>query len=199
MNRPECIAAVDYLRRTGTEAPIAKLAAGLRTIFARLERTADRTPSTVRAQRPSAEAWSVHEIVDHLVETHRPAAEELRSLCAGIEPAGGPVAARLRSASPLSRPWPALSEELKQIHGRIIEIVATADPAVPLTARAPFVMVLKVDATHGTDVIEWVERLDWKAYAQGIRVHSHEHLAQIERTVAAVEHAQAIAIGTRLE
>jgi hypothetical protein len=189
MNRPECTAAVDYLRRTGTEAPIAKLAAGLRTIFARLERAADRTPSNVRSQRPSAYAWSVHEIVDHLVETHRAAAEELRSLSAGIEPAGGPIPARLRSISPFARPWPVLFEELKEIHGRIIETVANADPTVPLTARAPFVMVLKVNAAHGIDVVEWEERLDWKAYAQGIRVHCHEHLAQIERTVAAVHGA----------
>ena len=189
MNRPECIAAVEYLRRSGTEAPIAKLVAGLRTIFARLERAADETPSNVQTHQPSAGAWSVHEIVDHLVETHRPAAAELRSLCDGLEPAGGPIPARLRSASPLSRPWPALLEELKDVHARIVQIVASADPALPLTARAPFVMVLKIDAPDGAEVIEWVERLDWKAYAQGIRVHCHEHLAQIERTVAAAERA----------
>jgi DinB superfamily len=199
MNRPECVAAVEYLRRTGTEAPIAKLAAGLRTIFARLERAADRTPPNVLALRPSAGAWSVHEIVDHLVETHRPAAEELRALCAGVEPVGGPIPARLRSAAPFSRPWPDLVDQLKEIHRRIIEIVASADPAAPLTARAPFVMVLEIDAAHGHDVVEWVERLDWKAYAQGIRVHCHEHLAQIDRTVAAVERAWATLIETKLE
>jgi hypothetical protein len=186
MNRPECIAAIEYLRRTGTEAPVAKLVAGLRTIFARLERAVDRAPATVRAQRPSVDAWSVHEIVDHLIESHRPAAEELRSLCAGVAPVGGPIPARLRSTSPFARSWPSLVEELREVHARIIQIVASADPTAPVTARAPFVMVLKIDAANGTEVIEWVEQLDWKAYAQAVRLHCHEHVEQIDRTVAAI-------------
>jgi hypothetical protein len=35
-------------------------------------------------------------------------------------------------------------------------------------------------------VREWIEALDWKAYAQALRVHTHEHLAQVERTVSAL-------------
>lgn len=186
LKRPECIAAIEYLRRTGTEAAAAKLAAGLRTIFGKLEHAAERTPVSARARRPAPAAWSVHEIIDHLVETHRPAADELRSLCIGISPTGGPIPARLTSVSPLIRPWPKLIDALQDVHAEILRIVSTADPTIPLTARAPFVMVLKIRGASGTEVVEWIEDLDWKAYAQGIRIHSHEHLAQIERTLSEV-------------
>ena len=52
--------------------------------------------------------------------------------------------------------------------------------------RAPFVMVIKVTGEHGPEILEWVEALDWKAYAQAIRVHTHEHQAQVERTIGQI-------------
>jgi len=73
MERPERAAAVEYLRRKGTDAPAAKLLAGLRSTLQRFEQAVDRVPEAVRRQRPAPAAWSVHEIVDHLVESHRPA------------------------------------------------------------------------------------------------------------------------------
>jgi len=185
-DRPERTAAVDYLRRKGTEAPVSRLASGLRSTFQKFEQTIDRVPEALRTRRPEAAAWSVHEIVDHLVESDRPAVLELRQLCAGISPDGGPIPARLQSARPLDRPWSALVSELKNIHASILEIVGDAGDGAPVTARALSVMVVKVPGPDAPEILEWVEALDWKAYAQAVRIHTHEHCAQVERTVSAL-------------
>src|SRR5262245_8071555 len=185
-DRPERAAAVDYLRRKGTEAPVSRLASGLRSTFQKFEQTIDRVPEALRTRRPEAAAWSVHEIVDHLVESDRPAVLELRQLCAGISPDGGPIPARLQSARPLDRPWSALASELTNIHASILEIVGDAGDGAPVTARALSVMVVKVPGPDAPEILEWVEALDWKAYAQAVRIHTHEHCAQVERTVSAL-------------
>jgi hypothetical protein len=186
MDRPERSAAIEYLRRKGTEAPVSRLVSGLRSTFQRFEQTIDRVPESIRTRRPDAASWSVHEIVDHLVESHRPAVMELSALCAGISPAGGPIPARLTSRHPFDRPWTVLVDELKDIHAHILPLVIDAGDNTPTAAAAPFVMVVKVPGPSGPEVVEWVEPLDWKAYAQAIRVHTHEHCAQVERTVAAL-------------
>ena len=186
MDRPERTAAIEYLRRKGTDAPVSKLLSGLRSTFRTFEQTIERVPEVLRSQRPGATAWSVHEIVDHLVETHRPAVLELRALCAGVSPHGGPIPARLRSANPFDRPWAALVVDLKDIHAKVIELVGEAGDITPVVAKAPFVMVVKGHCPTAPDVVEWVDALDWKAYAQALRVHTHEHCAQVERTVAAL-------------
>ncbi len=186
-DRPERTAAVDYLRRKGTEAPASRLLGGLRATFQKFEQAIDRVPEASRTRRPTATSWSVQEIVDHLVETHRPAVAELRDLLAGISPAGGPIPARLTSPNALERSWTALTQELKRVHTNVLDVVAGAtDEAASLVARAPLVMVVKVPSETGFDVLEWVEALDWKAYAQALRVHTHEHLAQVERTLTAL-------------
>ena len=186
MDRPERSAAIEYLKRKGTDAPVSKLLAGLRSTFKTLEQTIERVPEAQRPRRPAAAAWSVHEIVDHLVETHRRAVLELRTLCAGVRPDGGPIPARLQSANPFERPWAALVIELKAIHGQVIELVTEAGDTMPVAAKAPFVMVVKSAGPSAAEVIEWVDALDWKAYAQALRIHAHEHCAQVERTVAAL-------------
>jgi DinB superfamily len=186
MERPERTAAVDYLRRKGTDAPAAKLLSGLRSTFQRFEQLVDRVPEAIRPLRPAAASWSVHEIVDHLVESDRPAVAELRALCTGDSPKGGPIPARLTSPDPLAHPWAALVAELKRLHAELNAIVAAAGDEAPMVAKAPSVMVIKVPAETGSEVLEWVELLDWKAYAQALRVHTHEHAAQVERTVAAL-------------
>jgi len=185
MDQPERTAAIEYLRRKGTEAPVSKLLAGLRSTFRTFEQTIERVPEAVRPRRPGATEWSVHEIVDHLVETHRPAVLELRALCAGRAPDGGPIPARLRSANPFDRPWAGLVADLKDIHAKVVDLVAEAGDTAPVAAKAPFVMVVKGHGPGAAEVIEWVEALDWKAYAQALRLHTHEHCAQVERTVAA--------------
>ena len=186
MARPERTAAIAYLRRKGTEAPASKLLSGLRSTFQKFEQSIDRVPESVRSQRPGPTSWSVHEIVDHLVESHRPAVLELRALCAGVRPDGGPIPARLTSALPFDRPWAALVVDLRDIHAKVLELVAGAGDATPVAAKAPFVMVVKVPDPTSPEVIEWVEALDWKAYAQALRIHTHEHCAQVDRTVAAL-------------
>jgi len=188
MDRPERTAAVEYLRRKGTEASVSRLVAGLRSTFQKFEQTIDRVPEALRQRRSDAVSWSVHEIVDHLVESHRPAVLELRELCAGVSPRGGPIPARLTSASPFARSWGLLVLELRDIHANILQLTADAGDAAPLTAKAPFVMVVKVPGSNAPEVLEWVETLDWKAYVQAIRVHTHEHCAQVERTVSALHH-----------
>ena len=186
IERPERTAAIEYLRRKGTEAPASRLASGLRSTFQKLEQAIGRVPESWRIQQPDAASWSVHEIVDHLVESHRPAVVELRELCAGISPAGGPIPARLTSAHPFERSWAALVDELKDIHANILQLVIDAGDNTPTTATASFVMVVKVPGPSGPEVLEWVEALDWKAYVQAIRVHTYQHSAQVERTAAAI-------------
>jgi DinB superfamily len=186
MDRPERAAALDYLRRKGTEAPCRRLLSGLRSTFEKFEQAVDRVHETIRTRRPTPAAWSVHEIVDHLVESHRPAVAELRQLCEGVSPTGGPIPPRLTSADALQRPWSVLIQQLKTVHASILEVAAGANDRTPLQARGRFVMVIKVAGESGPEVLEWVEALDWKAYAQALRVHTHEHLAQVERTVAAL-------------
>jgi hypothetical protein len=186
MDRPERTAALDYLRRKGTEAPGSKLASGLRSTFQKFEQAIDRVPEALRTRRPTATSWCVHQIVDHLVESLRPALAELRDLRQGLSPVGGPIPARLVSPNALERPWTGLVQELKGLHASILDVVAGAEDAGPLVARAPSVMVITVPGDHGPEILEWIELLDWKAYTQALRVHTHEHLAQVERTVAAL-------------
>jgi hypothetical protein len=186
MDRPERAATLDYLRRKGTEAPTSKRVSGLRSTFQRVEQAIARVPEALRAERPAATAWSVHEIVDHLVESHRPAVAELRALCAGVSSTGPPIPARLTSPHALERPWAELIDELKGVHAEIVDLVMGAGEGTSLAARAPFIMVVRVPGQEGPEVLEWVELLDWKAYAQALRVHTHEHAAQVERTVSAV-------------
>ena len=141
---------------------------------------------SLRTGRPSPAAWSVHEIVDHLVETNRPAVAELRELCAGVSPMDGPIPARLQSANPLARSWPDLVDELKALHRALVRTVNDAGDTAPVSAKAPFVMVIKVPGPDGPEILEWIDAVDWKAYAQALRVHTHEHCAQVERTIAAL-------------
>jgi len=45
-------------------------------------------------------------------------------------------------------------------------------------------MVMKADDPLGPqDKVQWEEQLDWKAFAQTLRVHTIEHRSQIERTL----------------
>src|SRR5206468_11267973 len=88
--------------------------------------------------------WTIQEIVDHLVETHRPGLDELWCLLAGRRPPGDPIPAGLQSKSPLHRPWPWLRAELGRIHGEILRTLAAAPPDFVTDARATIVMVVNV-------------------------------------------------------
>ena len=67
---PEQVRALDSLRIKGTMAPRQRLKPHLATAFAKLEGTASEVAPEKREARPSEGAWSVHEILDHLVVTH---------------------------------------------------------------------------------------------------------------------------------
>lgn len=184
MLRPEQARALDYLRRKGTEAPVDRLHEHLAGTFRDIEALLDTVPPELRSAAPSPGRWSVHEIVDHLVESHRPAVEQLRCLVAGRRPPGEPIPASLQSPSPFDRTWEELVSELRAIHRSFLALTGGAAGDVSLDITAPVVMVVKAATEDGgTAPVAWEEELDWKAFVQAFRVHTVEHRAQILRTL----------------
>lgn len=180
--RPEQVRALEYLQRRGTNADPATLRKEMEAALRSFEDEVAGVPASLRSVRPAPGAWSVHEIVDHLTVSHRRAAGELRILIAGRRPEGGPIPASLQSEDPHGIPWPELFSQLKDVHETILEILSEDTPLSE--ARAPVVLVVKTANEAGELVpVEWIEELDWKAYAQGLRVHTLEHLSQVQRTV----------------
>lgn len=175
---PQQLAALDYLRRKGTEAPVAQLYGHVAKTFQDFEAFLDAVPPALRSTKPSARAWSAHEVIDHLVESHRPAVEQLRSLVAGERPSTGPIPASLQSENPFDKSWDALVAELREIHRSYLALIDGAPEETGVTTLV--VMVIKIDKVPVT----WQVELDWKAYAQAFRVHTVEHRMQIERTRA---------------
>ena len=177
---------LDYLRVKGTEAPIPDLREHLAATFRKIEALLDAVPPVLRSASPGPGRWSVQEVVDHLVESHRRAVEQLRFLVAGRRPISAAIPASLRSSAPLERPWDDLLAELRSIHRSFLELVDGASDATSLEVTAPVVMVVKAVQGDGAIPLEWEAELDWKAYAQAFRGHTAEHRAQIERTLAAL-------------
>lgn len=184
---PQQLAALDYLQRKGTEASVSRLYEHVAKTFQDFEAFLDTVPPALRAMKPSARAWSAHEVIDHLVESHRPAVEQLRSLVAGERPATRPIPAHLQSENPFNRSWDDLVAELKEIHRSYLALIEGAPETSDVTT--PVVMVIKIADEAGAKVpVTWEAELDWKAYAQAFRVHTVEHRMQIERTLASETH-----------
>lgn len=182
--RPEQEIALRYTREKGTEAPLASIRGRMAKTFAQLEALLATLPEEAVRIRPAPGRWSVHEIVDHLVESHRPAVDQLRDLLRGERPADGPVPVSLLSADPLGRPWPGLVRELSGVHRELLALLDSASDETPLTAKAPVLMVVKVREEDGSlTPVEWAEDFDWKAFAILLRAHTLEHVGQIERTL----------------
>ena len=189
--RPEQVKAREYFEQKGTRLPAAQVCERVAAALGRLEETVLGVSATDARRRPAAGEWSIHEVVDHLVETHRPSVDELRNLLAGRRPGGPPIPAGLLSADPLSRPWPDLVAELRRLHAEALGVLAGATDAIPLDARAPIIMVINAREPDGREVpVHWIEELDWKAYAvSAFRLHTLDHRSQIVKALDAARGA----------
>ena len=176
-----------YLRVKGSEAPASAVVAGVAAAFAALEALFDAAPPDLVRRRAWETEWTIQEIADHVLETHRPGLDELRCLLAGQSPPGDPIPAGLRSKAPHLRPWPWLLRELKELHADVLTELRAAQPDFETAARAGLVMVANATDERGARVVlEWVEELDWKAYAITWRLHAIDHLHQARKVLAAV-------------
>jgi len=177
----------EYLRDNGTLAPTAAIRRRVATAFENLEKFLRAADAARAARRAWPAEWSLHEIADHVVQTHRPSRDELRDLLAGRRPAGPPIPASLQSKDPLARPWPALLEDLARVHADIVADLAAAPDDFPTSVRASVVVVMNAEATDGTTVpLSWEDEIDWKAYAVFLRLHAIDHLNQARKVLAAL-------------
>ena len=178
--------ALEYFATNGTQASAAQIHERVSAAFASLDAALTGVSAAEAARRPIPGEWSAQEIVDHLLETHRPGVDELRCLLAGQRPPGEAIPAALQSKAPLLRPWPWLLEELRRVHRLILELLAGAPADTPTTVRGPIVMVVNVPGPDGAVTpLHWVEDLDWKAYAIVWRLHAIDHLKQLKKVLAA--------------
>ena len=178
----------DYFRTKGTLAPASEIQARIADAFGSLDALVAPIPAAVAVRTGIPGEWTIQEIVDHLVETHRPGLDELWCLLAGRRPPGDPIPASLSSKSPLDRPWPWLRADLDRIHGEILRTLAAVPEGFATDARAPIVMVVNVpDESGRLAPLHWVEDLDWKAYAIVWRLHVIDHLRQAKKVLAALE------------
>jgi hypothetical protein len=177
----------DYLRDNGTLASTAVIRRRVTTAFDNLEHFLRAADPARAARRAWPAEWSLHEIADHVVETHRPSRDELRELLAGRRPSGPPIPASLQSKDPLARPWPALLDDLARVHAEIVADLAAAPDDASTSVRAPVIVVINAEATNGATVaLSWEDEIDWKAYAVFLRLHAIDHLNQARKVVAAL-------------
>lgn len=187
--RPEQIKAREYLHQKGTLLAPREIHERVRAAFAATEEFLDSVSEAEARVRPAPGEWCVHEVVDHLVESHQPGIEELRCLLRGERPVGGPIPAGLQSQAPLERPWPALVRDLKRLHAEVLEILAKVPDWFTTEARAPLVMVVNAKNPDGSESpLEWIEDLDWKAYSVIFRLHEIDHLKQAKRALEGARH-----------
>jgi hypothetical protein len=183
---PEQEKAREYLRQKGTLLAPREIHERVRAAFVATEEFLGDVSEAEARVRPVPGEWCVQEAMDHLAESHRPGVDELRSLLRGERPPGGPIPAGLLSRAPLERSWPALVGELRRLHAEILEILAGIPESFTSEARAPLIMVVNArNADGGERPLEWIEELDWKAYAVVFRLHEIDHLKQAKRALAA--------------
>lgn len=177
----------DYLRDNGTQAPTALIRRRVATAFDNLEKYLRAVDADRAARRAWPAEWSLHEIADHVVETHRPSRDELRDLLAGRRPAGPPIPASLQSKDPLARPWPVVLDDLARVHAEIVADLDAAPDDWPTDVRAPVLVVMNAETSDGTIVpLTWEDEIDWKAYAVFLRLHAIDHLNQARKVIAAL-------------
>lgn len=180
--RPEQQQAVDYARRAGTEKPLDSIRSRMKATFAEMEAALAQVDEEAARRRPAPDAWSVQEVADHLVESHRPAVSELETMIGGSSPDGEPIPAGLQSADPMAPPWAETRAALAKVHADLLAALDRVGDDTPLSARAKIVMVVKCADDDGElRPVHWVQAFDWKAYAIFLRAHTLEHLKQVRR------------------
>jgi hypothetical protein len=149
--------------------------------YSEIEAIAEGVPAEKVQRRPTPSSWSVYEVVDHLIESDRPAVRQLAELLAGrsVDPH---IPAGLQSPQPFTADWPALLNQFRAVHQQILALLASATDDVPLAGTAPVEMVVKCAAPDGTlQPVHWIERFDWKAYSILLHAHNREHIGQLQR------------------
>lgn len=174
--------AIDYLTRKGSHAPIERLREQWHEATHAVEALFDSVAASERDTAPAPGKWSAHQILDHLVLSHGPAIAQFASLLEGVRPDGEAIPAGLHSEPDALRPWDELRRELERIHREFERLAGGATDELPLDAKAPLEMVVKIDGQP----VHWYEDLDWKAFLQAFRVHTKEHEQQLRRTLEAI-------------
>lgn len=181
---PEQRRALDYVRAKGSDAPVAEVRRRVAEAFTEIDELLASVPTAQTGRRPDAVSWSTHEVVDHLVESHRPAVRQLESLLAGTSPAKA-IPAGLLSQEPFRRDWQAAVAELRRVNGDLLALLAGAGDETPTTARAPVEMVVRCATPDGgSEPVHWIDRFDWKAFALLLALHTREHAVQVRRILA---------------
>jgi hypothetical protein len=180
--RPEQVKAREYLHQKGTLLPVAQIRERVGAAFAALEVLLDGVTEAEARVRAIPGEWTIQEVVDHLIETHRPSLDELRDLLQNRRPAAGPIPASLQSVEPMGRRYGDLMSALKGLHAEVLGVLSDA-PDRLTDARAPLVMVMNVKEPDGREApLHWIEELDWKAYAiTAFRLHELDHLNQAKK------------------
>ena len=117
---PEQVKARAYLKERGTDAPIAEIRERVADAFATMDALLESVDAARAARRPGDRDWSVQEVVDHLVETHPRALEEMRALIDDRHSPVSPIPAGLQSAHPMARPWDGLRATLHRLHREVL-------------------------------------------------------------------------------
>jgi hypothetical protein len=184
---PEQLKALAYLKDKGTDAPVAQIRERVADAFSTVETVLDSVTERRAARPPGGGEWSVHEVVDHLVETHPRALEEMRALMDNRHSRVSPIPAGLQSARPMARRWDHLRASLRRLHHDVLDTLGAA-PDRLTEARAPIIMVINVRQADGAVApLHWTEHCDWKACAIIFRLHELDHLTQIRKALRAVE------------
>jgi hypothetical protein len=183
---PEQLRALGYVRKRGSEAKVEGIRARVRATYEEFENLVAAISDEVAGQHRPTSLWSIQEVVDHLVESDRPAVAQLASLLAG-KSVDSPIPASLQSARPLDHDWSALRAAFRTVHGDLLALLDGASDDIPLGATAPVQMVVKCAQPDGSLLpVSWVERFDWKAYAILLHAHNREHIAQVQRILASL-------------
>jgi DinB superfamily len=183
---PEQQRALAYAHKRGTASPVDAIRSRVAGTYAEIEGWVEGVGAHDARARTTASGWSVQEVVDHLVESDRLAVDQLRDLLAGRS-SKEPIPASLQSARPLELDWSALRTEFRRVHQEITTLLEATTDDVPIEATAAIQMVVQCADEQGRLVlVEWVEHFDWKAYAILLHAHNREHIAQLQRILAAL-------------